>query len=377
MRRMSKGGRKKKICFVATYTYALFHRDRNDLPITGLDVQLYNWATAFASDGEYEVHFVVGDFGQSEKEIIDGVTVWKSMKPKKRGLLSGLLGFFVLGSLFKRIDADVYIDRGASGPISLEAGVLSMIFGKKFIHMIASDSDVSGEYRKRSRFFESASHSLALRLADGVTFQNSFQGDILEEMDIRSWKVQNSFPMKEAVGGREHSILWVGSSYSLKQPEIFLDLARRFPQESFVLVLQKHDEKIFSNIEQEARDIDNVRFIPGVPFHGVDELFLGAKLFINTSAYEGFPNTFVQAAIFAVPILSLNVNPDGILTEYGLGVFCDNDKNVLASELAHLLEDEERRKRMSGSARSFARQRFDVSRNIADFKKILSEALCL
>lgn len=373
---MSNDSQKKRICFVATYTYALFHHDNGSLPITGLDVQLYNWATAFARDGEYEVHFIVGDFGQQKKEIIDGITLWKSSKPGRKGILEGLSSFFTLGGLFRRIGADVYIDRGASGPISFEIGILSKILRKKFIHMIASDSDVSGEYQKKSRLLESMTHALALKLANGVTFQNSFQGDALEKIGIKSWKIQNSFPIKEETDNGQNSILWVGSSYSLKQPEIFLDLARNFPQENFVIVMQRHDERIFLGTEQEARDIDNVRFIPGVPFHKVDEIFCGAKLLINTSTYEGFPNTFVQSAIFSIPIISLNVNPDNILTEYDFGIFCDNDKTVLVDSLKCLLEDDERRTRMSAHARSFAQQRFDISKNIIDFKRILSEVLC-
>ena len=376
MRHMSNDN-KKRICFVATYTYALFHHDDSGLPVTGLDVQLYNWATAFARDGEYEVHFVVGDFGQEEKEIIDGVTLWKFSRPGRKGIPDGLLSFSALYNLFKKIDADVYIDRGASGPISFEVGILSKILKTKFIHMIASDSDVSGEYQKKSRLLESVTHTLALRLADGVTFQNSFQGDILEKSGIKSWKIQNSFPVKEVTSSGQNSILWVGSSYSLKQPEIFLDLARNFPRESFVIVMQRHDKEIFLNIEQEARSIDNVRFIPGVPFHKVDEIFCRAKLLINTSTYEGFPNTFVQSAIFSIPIISLNVNPDNILTEYDFGIFCNNDKTVLADSLTCLLENDEQRRRMSANARYFAQHRFDISKNIVDFKRIFSEALCL
>jgi len=125
--------KKVKICFVATYTYALFNRNQENLPVTGLDVQLYNWAIELAKDPRYEIHFLVGDFGQSEKMVIDNVTLWKSSKPKKRGVFNGLVSFIILINILRKIFADIYVDRGASGPISFEVGIFSILSRKKIL----------------------------------------------------------------------------------------------------------------------------------------------------------------------------------------------------------------------------------------------------
>lgn len=374
---MSLPNKKIKICFVATYTYALFHHHNNSLPITGLDVQLYNWAIAFAKDSNYEVHFVVGDFGQPKIETVDRITLWKSSKPKRSGLLEGLLNFISLSGILKKIKADFYIDRGASGPITFEIGVFSKIFRKKFIHMVASDNDINGEYRNKDGIFEAVLHSLALRMADRVTFQNSFQGSTLNKRGIKAFKIQNSFPFSDRRGGDDRKyVLWVGSSYALKRPEIFLELARCFPNERFVLVLQKHDENIFSTIRRKATSLDNLLFVPGVPFHKVDRFFQDAKVFVNSSVYEGFPNTFVQAAIHGVPVVSLNVDPDGIFERERIGVVCHDNMDMLKTELLVLLENKERWREFSNNARSFALQKFDISKNIEEFKKMFAEISC-
>ena len=373
----SLGKRKTRICFIATYTYALFHRDNTNIPITGLDVQLYNWAINFAKDPNYEVHFVVGDFGQVETETVDSVILWKSSRPQISGLFKGLLNFISLSRLLRKIDADFYIDRGASGPISFGIAFFSIIFEKKFIHMVASDNDINGEYRNKGGIFEAVLHSLSLRMADCVTYQNEFQGNILNKNGIKSYKIQNSFPLSDArnKGDRKY-ILWVGSSYALKRPEIFLELAKSFPKNHFVLVLQQHDENIFSHIKQESATLDNLRFVPGVPFHEVDLFFQDAWVFINTSVYEGFPNTFVQAAINAVPVVSLSVDPDNILKNERIGVVCCDDIGMLKRELLFLLNNEDQWQEFSDNARDFSLQQYDISKNIEKFKKMLSEILC-
>lgn len=371
MRHMSNDSKKKRICFVATYTYALFHHDNGSLPITGLDVQLYNWATAFSRDGEYEVHFVVGDFGQQKKEIIDGVTLWKSMRPKKRGVLESLFVFFSVFRLLKKVDADIYIDRGASGPISFELALFCKFFGRRYLHMVAHDSDVDGGYMKKHKIL-GIFHYFALKMADFISFQNEYQRKFLQGFFHNVGKIKNSFPIPIDSERKGSSMLWIGSTYAFKRPMLFLDFAKSFPSEKFTMIIRVHDKKFFSNIKDAAAPIKNIEIIPDVSFFDIDRYLLAAKFLINTSEAEGFPNIFIQSAINGVPILSLEVNPDGFLEKGGFGKSFDGDFFAMCSFLGNALSNRLFFMKMSDAAKNGA-STFDIEKNIGEFKDILKE----
>ena len=65
-------------------------------------------------------------------------------------------------------------------------------------------------------------------------------------------------------------------------------------------------------------------------FQDVQKYFDKAKCFVNSSEFEGFPNTFIQACLGSTPILSFNVNPDNFIERFEVGCFCANslDKAV-------------------------------------------------
>ncbi|MBM4020607.1 MAG: glycosyltransferase, partial [Planctomycetes bacterium] len=122
----------------------------------------------------------------------------------------------------------------------------------------------------------------------------------------------------------------------------------------------------FEACRARARTLANVEFVPGVPFAEMDARYRGAKVLVNTSKTEGFPNTFLQAGANGAPLLSLRVDPDDFIAKRACGFACGDDTELLAARLAELLADRTLRRRMGENACAYVRENHDARRNAAE-----------
>ena len=133
--------------------------------------------------------------------------------------------------------------------------------------------------------------------------------------------------------------LWVGKSDNIKRPQVLLQLATMFPDVDFALVMNRAEQRVFSQVVRTKGP--NVTIYEHVPFGDIEHLFAESFVLINTSTSEGFPNAFLQAGKYGVPILSLSVDPDCFIERYGCGVVAGGDFDRLVAGMEQIQADQQ------------------------------------
>ena len=223
----------------------------------------------------------------------------------------------------------------------------------RMIWHVASDADVS----PRSKLFygrniiqyymEKQCITYGIRHADTIVVQTEHQADQLARYYGRKADaiVPNFHPEpSEAIDkSGPPSVVWVANLKPLKQPEVFVRLAARLSDLAgvrFTIVgAMQGGHKIWR--EQLMRDIQNATnldYLGAKTQREVNELLARAHVLVNTSVGEGYPNTFIQAWQRKVPVVSLTVNPDGVLDRQGVGI-CAGSEQRLEEAVRLLLEN--------------------------------------
>jgi glycosyltransferase involved in cell wall biosynthesis len=359
--------KKIKVCFIAPKAYEVFNPDVGDY-VGGAEVDLYYLANELARDSDFKVSFVVSDYGQNDVEIIDGVTILKSLD-FRRNVLNGLLR--VWGAL-KKADADIYFIECASAGVALVATFCKLyrrIFVYRLASLLESDGTFIREHPVVGRLF-----TWSLRRAAIVIAQNAIDVENLTRtVGISPHVIPNGQPLPPIQQQRRDTILWVGRDDPIKKPEIFLELAKAVPDEHFTMICQTltHDRH-YANLITEASKIPNLQFIRHVPFNQVDTYFQRAKVFVSTSEAEGFPHTFIHACKCGTAILSFNVNPDGFLDKYKCGLCARGDRDLFIKMFRDLLVPQDAQQ-YGMNGRCYVEENHDIVRITAVYKQIFKQ----
>ena len=363
---------KIKICFVQAFAYAVFN-PKSNAKIGGAEVDLFNIATELAKDKRFNVYFLVADFGQKDIEIYNNVKVVKGHSQKK-SLLNYFLALIKFYSRLVQINADIYFTANLSKYVGF-TNFYCKLFNKIHIHRTEHQHQVNKkivlkEIRK--------GHSKYLLFLLGymnvhhIIVQNEEDQKMLKKtFNYPSNMIRNSYPIQELNHEKKDLILWVARGEKWKRPEVFLKLAEAFPNENFTMIMPIADNSIyFESIKSRANMVKNLQFIPGVPFSEVENYYKHAKVFVNTSLTEGFPNSFNQSMNFSTPLLSLNINPDDFINKNQVGIYCHNNFNELKENLGLLLNNQELWKRFSEKAYKFVYNEMNIEKAIIKWKKI-------
>jgi glycosyltransferase involved in cell wall biosynthesis len=346
-----------RVCFIASNGASAFFPD---LPPRhgGTETQTFQNSTRLAAEPEFDVHAIV--HGDGPARTAGGVTV--HFTP----IVPGVGAKLTLQRLMRRVDAHVYIQQGI-GSVTKEVAFFCLWRRRAFVYWAASDYDIDRSVGRtdvdRTPWFD-----WGLRNADLCVAQSRHQQSLyMDRYGRDSVLIRNAFPAREPSREDRKFVLWVGRFVPVKRPELFVKLAKELPDERFVMIAPPSPSEPHPRFEQLLGEIEsrpNLDLIPGVPAVEIDRYFDRAKMLVNTSTTEGFPNTFVQAMWAGTPLASLDFDPDGMIAAHRLGVAPPGELGEFAEQIGELALSAGRLAECGARAHDYAARHHDLDRNV-------------
>jgi glycosyltransferase involved in cell wall biosynthesis len=409
--------KRPKVAFLCLHAYPLFD-PRATAAIGGMETRAVLFARAITQSGRWKTTFALRDHGQGKKNHVDGIELvtyapfWKQIydnvvrrfrKHRWRPLVfldrrdlylpwhvvvylwMNLVPKYFIHRFWRALRADVVCCFG-NNEISAEVIADCRRSGIKTVLCIASDSDLSPDYQpgdhRRNDFGTPRWMAwYAIQAADRIMVQTTRQRALLERHFGREGTVIHN-PVPIPADARQQwpqrkertNVLWVGRADDFnKRPLLMLEVARACPDIAFTMIVNKGSPSVFETLLRAHPP--NVTLIERVPHHAMRDYYRNARLLVNTSTYEGFPNTFLQAAVAGAVVVSLQVDPEDILTQKGCGVCAGGDLEALVRAVRALWDDETLAQRHAETFWRYVRDNHGLENQARKFEALLDETL--
>lgn len=325
-----------KICLISS----IFHGFGK---IGGFGVMTRQLAKGLAQRG-YEVTVVVPrKKGQKKRTELDGYTILGVS-------MCGMINPF----LYKSIDADIYHSQSPN-----LMSTAAMFAKPQAVHIITCRDPRNLEdwkieirdatFKRKLKnyglmFFEEGPLvKWTIRKADITAYVPRFIKKKIKEMyGVKREPVHLSnieeVPQKIPVKAKKPTVLFLGRLDKRKRPEIYFELAKKFPNVKFLVIGKAEDETRDKEFLELSRNINNINHLGYIDKYSESEKFYyyinKSWILINTASREAFPLTFFEAGSRGCAILS-HVNPDNLISNMGYWAKNDDD---FEKGLQYLLE---------------------------------------
>ena len=228
----------------------------------------------------------------------------------------------------------------------------------KFILALASDLDILN-FRTRWKYFYLTNlvklwtffeglfseiiYPILLRKSDYIFVQHIGQKEILLRKNINSILFPNLIDLNEkpvVSNGLKNDFIYVGWLDKRKGFAEFFKLIEKAPLHSFKIIGPPRD-KIGYFYYEKLKTFKNVTLLGELSHSETIYHIANSKALISTSPMEGFPNIFIEAWAFGIPVLSLYFDPGGIIKREDLGVVADGDLAKLLDAMNSIENTEE------------------------------------
>lgn len=316
----------KKVCLVNYFMWPVLSGNQVAHVSTGGEEVQHSLLAKALSESGVNVSVVTGDFGQTDGANYQGIKIFKTFT-----MFSGIPGVRLLyprlthlmGAL-KRANADVYYV-SCAGPIVGYVAAFCKLNRKRFVFRAAIDADCELKPLYLQHLHELPLYRFGLRNAQIRLVQSEKQRTSLD----RNYGLQSEIagmlvdwpeklrPMLE----RRIDVLWLANLKPAKRPDWIPTVCDLLPGLAIEIAGGKDGKRpdLYELVTHYAESHSNIEFHGAVPYEQSIQLFDQTKIFINTSEFEGFPNTYLQSWARGIPVVA-TYDPDGLIQKLGLGI---------------------------------------------------------
>ncbi|HET7622463.1 MAG TPA: glycosyltransferase family 4 protein [Gemmatimonadaceae bacterium] len=255
--------------------------------------------------------------GQRDLEQVDGIKVY-GFRPEAPWSVTALA---------RECDADVY---HSFDPSMFTAMAGAAQRGRRHVVTIRAPHDWLREFRAGNRvdvatyclLVENPIVWLAVHRADTVLCASD---DLVSAVRTK-YRVNDPVFLPTPVAiprrvqkGKTPTVCFMGGWDRHRHPELFFDLARRFPAVTFIAVGRARDRHYDAHLRREYGSLANLEFTGMIdPFHSdaLSNVLAESWILVNTGARRGVPDACVEAVAHRCAILS-DADPDGFATRFG------------------------------------------------------------
>lgn len=362
-----------KICIVSLNIVPYFHA-QNGAQYGGAEVQAGVLAEALQARGAGIV-LAVADRGEplalpSENAFSsrDGIPGTRFFYPRLSGILDAL----------RRADADVYYQRNAGMVTGLTAWFCRR-YDRVFVYGAGSDTDFSSREVRIEGWRDRFLYFYGLKRADGIVVQNAAQAVACRDrLQREPLVIPNAIAVSEDdAPTKERVVVWVGALRDIKQPSLFVDLARQLPDIDFVIIGGDvaSERATARRVTTEAFHVPNLKMAGRLGRDAVDDYLRRAALLVNTSRVEGFPNAFLEAWRRGTPVLSF-VDVDGLIARESVGAVCA-DLDDMVAKTRELVDDASQRVAMGARARKLVTENYSADAIAPRYLRYFEELMAM
>ncbi len=296
----------------------------------GAGRQTFLLARELAAAGLRVAH-VVDPVRSPRTDVVSAVTLVQQPAQRRHGSVAAFAEQTrKVWSALAEADAAVTVFRGASGSLGPGAA-WARAHRRRVVFAGANDSDFREGPFDSPRDPRAIVYSAGLRLASAIVVQSDDQATLARERLPSSHprRIASFVEPQPASDAPGEAFLWVSRIAEYKRPMAYLELAAAVPEATFWMIPAPPefaaDQPRHDALHARAAELPNVELLPQRSHAELQALIGRAIAMVNTSSFEGVPNTWLEGWSRGVPALTLSFDPDGRIARNGLGIAAGGD----------------------------------------------------